>query len=239
VLSGQMSDPTSCEPTEEQTVIRDSDEVHGDDSVVPAAARLRMEAAVTAHPGGILITVSLWFIWLEVAVERATEARRIRAEMVRLQGEGKPIADFLNPEFEASVVTIAACAHALDALYGSQVIPDNARNHGQNRPGKIREALKRTFNTGPVNTLWVDEFANLFDLRDAAVHAGETPSIPELHPIAGYTAKENTIYSMEAAEHAVDFALSVFRWCIDHPRAAATSWAASAEPLVSQLEQRR
>jgi hypothetical protein len=219
-------------------MIHATDQFHFEDSVALGAAQLSGEGTLTAHPGGILITVSLWFIWLEVAVERATEARRMRAEMARLQGEGEQFADFLNLEFEASVVSIAACAHALDALYGSQVIPATARNHGQNRPGRIREALKRTFNTGPVNRPWVDEFERLFDLRDAAVHAGETPSVPELHPIAGYTARENTIYSLETAERAVDFTLSVFRWCIDHPRPGAESWVASVEPLVSQLEQR-
>jgi hypothetical protein len=234
-----MGDSTGDGATEpEPTVIRDSDEAHAEGSVTVATAGLVGEGTAIAHPGGVLITVSLWFIWLEVAVERAREARRIRAEMLRLQGEGEPVIDLLNLEFEASVVAIAACAHALDALYGSQVIPASARNQGQNRPGKIREALKQTFNTGPVNTRWVGEFTKLFDLRDAAVHAGETPSAPELHPVAGYTARENTIYSVEATENAVNFTLSVFRRCVDHPKQGAMKWAANIEPLIRQLEQR-
>jgi hypothetical protein len=234
-----MSDSASSEPGEaEPIVIHDNDAVHAQDSEgYGAGAQLSIEASVTAHPGGILITVSLWFIWLEVAVEQAISARRIRANMIQMQAEGKPIADLLNPEFEASVVAIAACAHSLDALYGSQVIPATARNQGQNRPGKIREALKRTFNTGPVNTPWVPEFTRLFDLRDAAVHAGESPSVPELHPVAGYTAKESVTYSKETAEHFVDFTLSVFRWCIDNPRPSSAAWAASIAPLIDQLEQ--
>lgn len=154
-----MGDSTSDESTEpEPTAVRDNDEFHFQDSVANASAQLSGEGNVITVPGGIIITASLWFTWLEVAVERAKEARRIRAEMARLQGDDKPIVDLLNPEFEASVVAIAACAHALDALYGSQVIPASARDHGENRHGRIREALKRTFNTGPVNTRWVGEF---------------------------------------------------------------------------------
>jgi hypothetical protein len=117
------------------------------------------------------------------------------------------------------------------------VIPAAARNHGQDRPGKIREAIKRTFYTGPVNTPWVAEFSKLFDLRDAAVHAGESPSVPELHPVAGYTAKETVTYSTETAEHFVDFTLYVFRWCIDHPRPGSAVWATGVASLISELEQ--
>lgn len=99
----------------------------------------------------------------------------------------------------------------LDALYGSTVILQAARGHGPHRPAKIREALKRVFNTGQVNTLWVAEFNWLFDLRDAVIHAEEKPASPVPHPAAGNTAPEHARYSVESAERAVDFALSVFR----------------------------
>lgn len=211
------------DPTLPQLVsVRDDDVARGDDSQFK-----------------VLITVHLWSTWLEVAVEQAEEARRARDEMTRLRSEGKEFAVQLGSEFRASVVAVAASAHALDALYGSTVIPRSARGHGQNRPGRIREALKRVFNTGRVNTPWVAQFDWLFDLRNPVIHAEEQPAEPVPHPAAGNTAPEHARYSVEAAEQAVDFALSVFRWCVDHPRPDATSWAAAMRPLVELMERRR
>jgi hypothetical protein len=95
------------DPTIPQLVsVRDDDVACGDDSQFK-----------------VLITVHLWSTWLEVAVEQAEEARRARDEMTRLRSEGKEFAVQLGSEFRASVVAVAASAHALDALYGSTVIP--------------------------------------------------------------------------------------------------------------------
>jgi hypothetical protein len=234
-----MSLPSSDNAADrEPIVVHLSDHATGTDSIAPAAS-ISGEATMTAHPGGILISVSLWFTWLTVAVERAAEAWRIRTEMSRLRDEGAQFSDLLNAEFEAAMVAIAASAHALDALYGSSTITADAKNHGQNRPAKIREALKRTFHTGQVNTQWVIKFDNLFKLRDAAVHAEEQLRVPEMHPVAGYTANENVTYSAEEADRAVDFSLSVVRWCIDHPRNDSVQWANNMRPLLEQLEKRR
>jgi hypothetical protein len=153
----------------------------------------------------VLVTVHLWSTWLEVAVEQAEEARRARDEMTRLRSEGKEFAVQLGSEFRASVVAVAASAHALDALYGSTVIPRSARGHGQNRPGKIREALKRVFNTGPVNKPWVAEFDWLFDLRDPVIHAEEKPAETVPHPAGG----------------------------TPHPSTPATRWRQQSEPWTS------
>jgi hypothetical protein len=80
--------------------------------------------------------------------------------------------------------------------------------------------------------------AGLFDLRDAVVHAEEKPAPPVPHPAAGNTAAEHARYSVESAEQAVDFALSVFRRCVDHPQPDAASWAAVMRPLVDLMEHR-
>jgi hypothetical protein len=217
-VSGSVGDPTL---PPEPVSIRDEEACHIDESQQ------------------IFITVHLWSTWLEVAIEHAEEARRARDEMTRLRAEGKEFAVWLGSEFRASVVAVAASAHALDALYGSTVIPESARGYGPNRPAKIREALKRVFDTGPVNTPWVTQFDWLFDLRDAVVHAGERPAPPVPHPAAGNTAAEHVRYSVESAEQAVDFALSVFQRCVGHPRPDATSWADIMRPLVDLMERRR
>ena len=65
---------------------------------------------------------------------------------------------------------------------------------------------------------------------------------PQPHSIVGNTSQEYVIYSAESAERAVEFALSVFRWCVDHPRPArsvATQWAAAMRPVIEELEAQR
>jgi hypothetical protein len=228
----------------------------GSTGVAQVRALHDADTAGSTEALSVLITSHLWITWLNVAIERVHQARSVRDKVVLLAAEGQNISPLLGLEFEASVVAVAASASALDALYGSAVIPANARDHGTNRPGKIREALKHVFDTGQVNTVWVGEFNWLFDLRDAAVHAGDTPPSPPPrrprpllqapkppapHPIAGSAAQELSHYSVDSAERAVKFALSVFRWCVDHPRPKdpnAPRWAAEMLAVIEELEQR-
>jgi hypothetical protein len=198
---------------------------------------------------GVTVTVQLWAHWLQIAIAQAREARNARSEMDRPGPSGMPPSlpsrDLLGDEFRASIVSIGASAYALDALYGSTVIPQAFRDQWPNsrggppREAKIREALKVQFSVGPVSTAWVGEFRWLFDLRDAAVHADERPAVTLPHPAGGSTAPEHIRYSVESAERAANFVLSVFRWCVDHPRLnkpEAVKWAAAARTLMRSLE---
>jgi hypothetical protein len=196
----------------------------------------------SASMPSILITTNLWLTWMRIAIDRAQAARhaRIEAAKDRLNNE---TAEWMRIEFEASVVAVAASAHALDALYGSTVIPPAVRaqwvTKGTRRHGKIREALKQVFVTGAVNSQWVTEFEWLFDLRDAAAHAEESPKPPVPHPLGTNTAPEQVDYSTESATKAVELTLSVLRWCVDHPRqnlADAAQWAEVNKPTVVKLE---
>ena len=217
----------------------------GSDQVSARVYPSTAEAHATVPTPGIMIISHLWITWLSVAIERAQAARRARDEMVRLRDQGENATDLLNDEFAASIVAVAASAHALDALYGSTVIPQSVRNRwrtsSSSREGHIREALKHVFDTGQVNTPWVAEFGWLFDLRDSAAHALESAKPPQPHPIVGNTSAEYVTYSCEAAERAVEFALSVFRWCVDHPRPVvpeAVRWATAMRPTIEDLEAR-
>jgi hypothetical protein len=140
------------------------------------------------------------------------------------------------------MVAIAASAHALDALYGSSVVPAslraNFKDKRTSRPAAIREALKAPFDTGPINRRWVAEFDWLFGLRDAAAHAEETsrPSLP--HPIGSNVSHERATYRVEAAERAVGFVLDVFTWCVDHPRPSlpdSVQWSSAHRGTVQKL----
>lgn len=99
--------------------------------------------------------------------------------------------------------------------------------------------LQEVFVTGVVNSQWVAEFEWLFDLRDAAEHPEESPKPSIPHPLGTNTAPEQVDYSMEIATRAVELALSVLRWCIDHPRRNLTNavqWAEVNKSTVSKLE---
>jgi hypothetical protein len=194
----------------------------------------------------ISMTANLWLAWLSIAIERAMEARRVRAEMLLLRDQGGEIVDLISDEFQASIVAVAASAHALDALYGSAVIPQSVRDQWRTsgkgkRVGHIQEALKAVFDGGTVSKGWVSGFEWLFGLRDAAAHALEVAEPPVPHPAGVSTAQVYVSYSLESAERAVSFALLVFRWCVDHPRLInpmAVKWSADMHPLVEALERR-
>lgn len=209
------------------------------DASVSAVAAVGFVALSTPS---VVITTHLWPTWMRIAIDRARVARDARAEAVK-GGLGNDTGKWMRSEFEAAVVAVAASAHALDALYGSTVISQEVRakwlKKKTSRPGKIREALKLVFDTGPVDNLWVDEFKWLFDLRDAAVHAKETPKPSVPHPLGTNTASEQVDYSTESATKAVELALSVLCWCVNHPRqnlADAVQWSEANESTVSKLE---
>lgn len=103
-------------------------------------------AVVSVSTPSILMTTHLWPTWMRIAIDRARAARDARTGAAR-DGLNNETAEWMRIEFEASVVAVAASAHALDALYGSTVIPPAVRAQwvakGTRRHGKIREALKQ------------------------------------------------------------------------------------------------
>jgi hypothetical protein len=148
----------------------------------------------------------------------------------------------LEQKFQASLVAVTASALALDALSGAAVSeqPRGPRSKRPRRAGKIHEALKRAFDTGPVNEHWADEFRWLFALRAAGVHPEEKPQPSDRHPLGMNLSPEFVQYSVEPAERAVAFALSVLRRCVDFPRTGnqeSAAWALRARSKVEELEQ--
>jgi len=148
----------------------------------------------------------------------------------------------LEQEFQASLVAVTASALALDALYGAAISEQlrRSRPKGGRRVGKIHESLKHAFETGPVNKHWAVEFNWLFAQRDAGVHPEEKLQPSAQHPLGMNLSPEYVQYSVEPAERAVAFALSVLRRCVDHPRRGnqeAAAWALRARSKVEELEQ--
>jgi hypothetical protein len=92
----------------------------------------------------------------------------------------------------------------------------------------------------PVNKHWATEFKWLFARRDAGVHPEEEPQPSAQHPLGMNLSPEYVQYSVEPAERAVAFALSVLRRCVDFPRRGdqgAAAWALRARPKIEELEQ--
>jgi len=202
------------------------------------------EASATAESASIQTTTHLWLIWASIAVNQGIAARRARDGALRASDSAE-VSHWLRKEFDASLVAVAASAHALDAFYGSTAVPQSLRDtwfgKRTKRHGKIREALKLLFKTGPVQTQWVTDFEWLFDLRDAAAHPEESPQQTVHHPLGTNTAPEFVDYSMESAARAGDLMLAVLRWCTDNPRSSqptALQWAAAHERDIVELERR-
>jgi hypothetical protein len=198
--------------------------------------------------GSVNINNHLWATWMKTAIEQAHRARQTRGRLTSYPWpqEQSPSADWiamLEQEFQASLLAVTASALALDALYGA-AISKQLRGTWEDtgRAGRIHESLKRTFETGPVNTHWATEFKWLFARRDAAVHSEEEPQPSARHPLGMNLSPEYVQYSVEPAERAVTFALSVLRRCVDFPRRGnqeAAAWALRARPKVEELEQMR
>ncbi len=181
--------------------------------------------ASTTSSGLVSINNHLWSTWMKTAIEQAQRARQARGRLASYpwSPEQSPSAEWiamLEQEFQASLVAVTASALALDALYGA-AISEQLRGSGSRRGrrvGKINEALKHAFETGPVNKHWADEFNWLFARRDAGVHPEEKLQPSARHPLGMNLSPEYVQYSVEAAQRAVAFVLSVLRRCVDFPR---------------------
>jgi hypothetical protein len=73
----------------------------------------------------IPMSTNLWVTWMRIAIQSAREAQRLRGDRTA------PPGSLLGDEFEASLVAVAASAHALDALYGSDAVAQAVRNQWQ------------------------------------------------------------------------------------------------------------
>jgi hypothetical protein len=196
--------------------------------------------------GLVSINNHLWATWMKTAIEQAQRAHQARGRLASYpwSPEHSPSSDWiamLEQEFQASLVAVTASALALDALYGAAISKQLRGSWGNTgRTGRVHESLKRTFETGPVNKHWAAEFKWLFARRDAGVHAEEEAQPSARHPFGINLSPEYVHYSVESAERAVAFALSVLRRCVDFPRRGnqeAAAWALRARPKVEELEQ--
>ncbi|MDP9343595.1 MAG: hypothetical protein M3Q23_16185 [Actinomycetota bacterium] len=196
---------------------------------------------VTIGTPSIQMRSHLWIQWTEIAMEHETEAIGIRAEALRTRQDGGEIAGLLGREMRASMVSIAAAAHSIDALYGAlqEATPNRPMfAKGTPRRGKIIETLKYGLDLRGETTRWESEFRWLFNLRGGAVHfKGEfTATVP--HPLGTNTAPEAVAYSQESAIRAVDFLSEVLSACSKRPKPTVpemVKWATDYGPAIERL----
>jgi len=186
---------------------------------------------------GLRITIRphLWIWWAEIAIgqERlAREARHLET--------GANVSEQLRDETRASLIAIAASAHALDGLYGvaRDFFPrlDTGR-----RWSTVLETFKAAFYVrgSAGGGAWAREFEWLFDQRDAALHHTEETREPVPHP-SGLTSVgwANVAFSLEPAERAVDLMLEVVETAVTSPRPPLEEWAIAFRPTFQRLKER-
>lgn len=205
----------------------------------------------TSAPLGGYSIGSLWHEWGQVAVRSERDAWTHRRLLISgyEAGGANNIHPAWNDELVASMVAVAASAHALDAMYGQLVNEDVRRmarlGDDAGREAHIRACLSRRFKIdNATGKRWAGEFRWLFDLRDAAVHAHAQPRAHALHPsgIRVYGSTLEVDYCAESAARAVDLLLAVLTHATSAPRTTdpgAFRWADLSRNAVHALVERR
>jgi hypothetical protein len=134
-----------------------------------------------------------------------------------LQSRNGHIGDALNREFESVLITITACANALEALYGGLLAQAPALARPDKGPDwrKIWLTLDTCFKLGAhEKSTWPNRFEWLFRIkRNTIVHFKE-PSRPLApHPIGINTSPEYSEYALEQANESVEFLLEILSKC--------------------------
>jgi hypothetical protein len=172
-----------------------------------------------ATVGSVNITFksNLWIQWAEIAIEQEHAATEARSRARRLRAASEDYSQQLGAEMKATMVTVAAAAHSLDAMYGDvkaliqvpQTVLAGWRQGKAGRHSRIRETFRLGFalNNSRCSS-WKRDFTWLWGLRDGAVHFEGRCTSAVAHEFGGVSA-EAAMYSTEAAERAVTLMLDV------------------------------
>lgn len=224
------------------------------DAIVSPAT---IQATARVHTPGIRIQTHLWPTWGEIAIDEEANARSARAEHLKLAAGKQNLGNTMTMELRASMVSIVAASHSLDALYG--VLADfviepelrqkwrERRETGKKGPPRHRQVLETirrsvVLDAGTLDR-WAADFAWLFRLRDQAVHHQEEMAEPVPHP-AG-TTNSGAIYAsycVETAGRAVELLLEVLGHVVSSPRsnkADVVKWVEDFASAAERLRERR
>jgi hypothetical protein len=160
----------------------------------------------------------LWMHWARIAKKQLALARAA----ADARGPDVNVIDEMYP----SLLTICACAHSLDGLYGLIREHDPMRKpgatgceRGKPRHSHIVETFKTGTSDGSKYQRWQKEIPELFKtLRNPAVHPALTSGPPQAHPRRGHMAPEYVTYRLETAQNAYDLLVDVVRALVESPR---------------------
>jgi hypothetical protein len=183
----------------------------------------------------------LWVWWAEIAIDQERLAREARAKALRITpAGGETFIEALACETRASLIAVAASAHALDALYGVMRDIITPVETGT-RWSTLLETFKAAFNVRghEGGGGWAREFEWLFDLRDSAVHHDEESRESVPHPTGTNVSWANVAYSLESAERAVNLMVDVLDTAVGAPRPPIADWARDHQHALEALHERR
>jgi hypothetical protein len=144
------------------------------------------------------------------------------------------------------MVAIAACAHALDALYGELAevtAPGTLSNWEKTRRGgrwaEVAGVLELAFEVDIA--AWRPRLRTLFKLRNNAVHPKLRFDAPQTHPgVPVGVAAEHILFSAESATESVDLLLEILTTGVGAPKlGGAELWAHDAAGPIARLAKLR
>ena len=149
----------------------------------------------------IVLTTHLWVHWSDIALDATVRAREARDDQ-KLATDTSEASTFIAVETRATLVAVAASAHALEAFANqiSECLPEPLRKVPQ-RPAARR--IRRTLATAFVidESLWGQQLRTLFTLRNESLHYREVPGEPQSHPARAdlRTSKVDADYNADEA----------------------------------------
>jgi hypothetical protein len=183
------------------------------------------------------------FHWAEIAIEQERPASEGRAKYSREYGATGSY--HLAAELYPAMIGIAACAHALDALYAElrelvdrDALAERAKETGGRRWAYVAAALELAVDrdVGP----WQPRIKKLFkQLRDPAVHPSAKAEQAVPHPVLeASTQPVYAKYTVEALRDSVDLLLEILSACVEAPTPEVETWASDSRRLVEGLKRR-
>jgi hypothetical protein len=184
--------------------------------------------------------------WFQIALAHEQQAIEARARAVTAADGSQEMGEAFDEELQATMVVVAACAFAIDALYekiNELLDPAERSTAKSSRPGRIAETFKLALDLGKRGQELQESIPKLFKLRDELVHFRGEDHESQPHPTGkSNVSKENSVFTVELATWAVDLALEVLTTAYRSPRpkhTALVTWAEQAAHVPEWLEELR
>jgi hypothetical protein len=169
--------------------------------------------------------------WTEVAVRQEACARAARAALLSDHEAGRP-PYMLKAELQPAMIAIAACAHALEALYAELaelVAPETVAAWEEARRGgsaaQVTGVLAHAVDVDVEQ--WRSRLKTLFEeWRNPAVHPKAKYRPIAKHPaFPSQVPHEYAIFSVETVETSIDLLLEILAASVERPTPPVESWA--------------